>query len=49
VATCIESISGLEPDVGSGSVEWAIVVLFAVAALGAAIARHDYRNLTAAR
>jgi hypothetical protein len=49
-ATWIDSITGLGPDAGSGSVEWAIVALFAVAALGAAvIARHDYRNLTAAR
>jgi hypothetical protein len=48
--TWIESITGLEPDAGSGSLEWAIVAVFAAAALGAAIvARHDYRNLKAAR
>jgi hypothetical protein len=48
--TWIESMTGLEPDAGSGSLEWAIVAAFAAAALGAAIfARHDYRNLKAAR
>ena len=48
--TWIESITGLEPDAGSGAAEWAVVAVFAVAAVGAAaIARHDYRKLTAAR
>jgi len=48
--TWIESIAGLEPDAGSGSLEWAIVAVFAVAALGAGLfARRDYRNLKAAR
>jgi hypothetical protein len=48
--TWIESITGLDPDAGSGSLEWGIVAVFAVVALGAtAIARHDYRSLKAAR
>jgi hypothetical protein len=48
--TWIESITGLEPDARSGAVEWAIVVVFAVAAVGAAaLVQHDYRTLKAAR
>jgi len=48
--TWIESITGLEPDAGSGVAEWVGVVVFAVAAVGAAaLARRDYRNLKAAR
>ena len=48
--TWIESITGLEPDAGSGSFEWAMVAVLAAVALGAAaFARHDYRNLRAAR
>ena len=46
----IESITGLQPDAGSGAAEWAVVAVFAVAAVGAAaLARHDYRTLKAAR
>lgn len=46
--TWIESITGLEPDAGSGAAEWAIVFGFAFAAVGAALlARHDYRGLKA--
>jgi hypothetical protein len=48
--TWIESITGLEPDAGSGVAEWAVVVVLAVAAVGAAaLARRDYRNIKAAR
>jgi hypothetical protein len=48
--TWIESITGLEPDAGSGDTEWAIVAVFAVASVSvAAIARHDSRKLRAAR
>jgi hypothetical protein len=48
--TWIESITGLEPDAESGVAEWAVVVVFATAAVGAgALARRDYRNLKAAR
>jgi hypothetical protein len=48
--TWIESITGLDPDAGSGTAEWAIVAVFAVAAVSAAaIARHDFRKLNAAR
>jgi hypothetical protein len=42
--TWIESTAGLEPDTGRGSLEWAIVAVFAIAACGAAFrARHDLR------
>jgi hypothetical protein len=48
--TWIESITGLEPDAGSSVGEWAVVVVCAVAAMGAAaLARRDYRNLKTAR
>ena len=47
--TWIESITGLEPDAGSGAAEWAVVAVFAVVAGAAALARRDYRNLKAAR
>jgi hypothetical protein len=40
----IESLTGLEPDAGSGEVEWGIVAMFAVLALAAGLlARRDYR------
>jgi hypothetical protein len=40
----IESLTGLEPDAGSGEAEWGIVIVFAVLALLAGLlARHDYR------
>jgi hypothetical protein len=46
----IESMTGLEPDAGSGIAEWAIVAMFAVATVSAAtIARHDFAKLHAAR
>ena len=48
--TWIESITGLEPDAGSGATEWAAVVVFAVAAVGAAaLARRDYLSIKAVR
>ena len=48
--TWIESITGLEPDAGSGAAEWAIVVAFAVAAVGAAaLARRDSRSIKTVR
>ena len=40
----IESLTGLEPDAGSGGAEWGIVALFAVLALAAGLlVRRDYR------
>ena len=48
--TWIESITGLEPDAGSGAAEWAVVVVFAAAAVGAAaLARRNYRSIKAVR
>jgi hypothetical protein len=48
--TWIESMTGLDPDAASGTAEWVIVALFAVAAVSAAaIARHDFAKLQAAR
>ena len=41
--TWIESLSGLEPDSGSGEAEWWIVVgLGAAALIAAMLARRDY-------
>ena len=43
--TWIESLTGLEPDAGTGEAEWWIVLVFAVGAVGAgALARRDYRQ-----
>lgn len=43
--TWIESLSGLEPDRGSGELEWLITAVFAVVAVGAALlSRRDYRT-----
>jgi hypothetical protein len=40
----IESLTGLEPDAGSGEAEWAIVILFAALALAVGLlARRDYK------
>jgi hypothetical protein len=42
--TWIESLTGLEPDKGTGEAEWWLVALLGVAALGAAVlARRDLR------
>ena len=47
--TWIESITGLEPDAESGSAEWAIVAVFAVAAvIAATVAFRGHRILQAA-
>ena len=46
----IEELTGLEPDAGSGALEWIIAGLFLVAAVvSAAVARRDYRRLAAHR
>ena len=45
----IEEITGLEPDAGSGALEWAIVAALAVAAIVAALlGRRDLHRLRAA-
>jgi hypothetical protein len=42
--TWIETLTGLEPDAGSGETEWWAVALLAAMALTAALlARRDYR------
>ena len=44
----IEELTGLEPDAGSGALEWVIAGVFLVAAVVAALlARRDYRRLVA--
>ena len=44
----IEELTGLEPDAGSGALEWIIAGIFLAAATGSAIlARRDYRRLAA--
>jgi ABC-type thiamin/hydroxymethylpyrimidine transport system permease subunit len=44
----IEELTGLEPDAGSGALEWIIAGIFLVAAVVAAVlARRDYRRLAA--
>ncbi|MEY2552912.1 MAG: hypothetical protein QOC57_772 [Ilumatobacteraceae bacterium] len=46
--TWIESITGLEPDRGSGATEWGVVAMLALAAVAAAaLAGRDYRRLHA--
>lgn len=43
--TWIESLSGLEPDNGTGEAEWWLVLLLGVAAVGAGVlARRDFRH-----
>ena len=42
----IEELTGLEPDAGSGALEWIIAGVFLVGAVVATVlARHDYRRL----
>jgi hypothetical protein len=44
----IEESTGLQPDAGSGALEWVVAVVFLVAALvSAMLARRDYRRLAA--
>jgi ABC-type thiamin/hydroxymethylpyrimidine transport system permease subunit len=44
----IEELTGLEPDAGSGALEWIIAGVFLVAAVvSAVLARRDYRRLAA--
>lgn len=41
----IEAVFGVEPDGGSGALEWAIVVVLGVAAIGSAIlAQREWRR-----
>jgi hypothetical protein len=42
----IEEVTGLEPDAGSGALEWIIVGVFmAATVVSAALARRDYRRM----
>lgn len=44
----IEKLTGLEPDAGSGALEWIIAGIFLVAAVvSAVLASRDYRRLAA--
>jgi hypothetical protein len=44
----IEELTGLEPDAGSGALEWTIAGVFLVAAVvSAVLGRRDYRRLAA--
>jgi hypothetical protein len=44
----IEALTGLEPDSGSGALEWVVAGVFLVAAgVSAGLARRDYRRLGA--
>jgi hypothetical protein len=46
----IEELTGLEPDAGSGALEWIIAGVFLTAAVvSAVLARRDYRRLAAHR
>ena len=46
----IEELTGLEPDAGSGALEWIIAGVFLVAAVvSAVLARRDYRRLATDR
>lgn len=46
----IEELTGLEPDAGSGALEWLVAGVFLVAAVVAAVlARRDHRRLAADR
>jgi hypothetical protein len=47
-ATWIETVLGVDPDAGSGAVEWAIVVALAVLCLSMSLmARREYRRRAA--
>lgn len=42
----IEEIFGVEPDGGSGALEWAIVAALAIGAIGSSsLARHEWRRM----
>jgi ABC-type thiamin/hydroxymethylpyrimidine transport system permease subunit len=44
----IEELTGLEPDAGSGALEWIVAGIFLVAAVvSGVLARRDYRRLAA--
>jgi hypothetical protein len=48
--TWLESLTGLEPDAGSGETEWWLVAVFGVCAVAfSLLARRDYRIAVANR